>query len=94
MASYTAIAAKHATLAANTADTVTLSSVRQGGEVEVLNRGSDYIYFTVSGTAPTVAGDEAFIVAPSGALKVGAGVWAAGVKLISASATAYSVQAA
>lgn len=87
MASYSAVNAKHATLAADTVDTVTLT----GGDpeaVEILNRGTDPLYFTVNGPAPTVEGDDTIAVAGGQSV-----VWPGGssIRLISASATAYSV---
>lgn len=101
MASYTTTKSTHQTTVADTVDTVTL-----GGDfrqVEVVNRdGADALYFTVdelggpsSDGVPTVAGNNTYVVPASkgAALKVtsykrGTTV----VKLISAVATAYTVQ--
>jgi hypothetical protein len=91
MASYTVTTAKHATLTANTVDTVTFTT---DASVEVFNRGSDYIYFTTDTTTPTVAGDNALVVPPGGALSVSGGNYSDGittVKLIAATSCAYSV---
>jgi hypothetical protein len=95
VATFTVKSAKHATLAANTVDTVTLQSDFR--EVEVLNRGGTELFFTVNGSAPSVTGDNCFVVLAGGALAVPA--WevldgATVVKLISASSCAYSVSSA
>lgn len=62
MASYQGDRAVHAkTLVAATADTVTLS--RRANKVEVLSHdGAAAIYFTVDGSAPTVAGGNTYAV--------------------------------
>lgn len=92
MAAYTVGDAKHATLTAGTVDTVTLG--RNYTAVEVVNRGSDAIYFNANAEPdPTVEGDNTYVVPAGGALM--ARMWSGTttvVKLISASATAYSVQ--
>lgn len=90
MAAYSAALVKHATLAAATVDTVTLGS--DANRVEVYNRGTGDLYFTVSGGTPTVAGDDCYIASSGAALQVD--VPTAGntvVKLISAAAVPYSV---
>lgn len=66
MASYTVARAKHATLAANTVDTVTFTL--EHANVEILNRSAvDYLYARTDGTAPTVAGDDCDAIPPGGA---------------------------
>lgn len=104
MASYTVTSAKHATLAAGVVDTVTITTDISG--VEILNRGADLIYFTTTGATPTVGGDNTYVVPAGGALRIDTtetiGAPSSGgnpatlstaVKLISGSATAYSVSA-
>lgn len=98
MATLTAARAKHATLAASTVDTVTLSA--GGLEVEVINRGTGWINFTTDGSVPTVDGDNTYPVGPNTALKVPAtgydpdpGAEDIVVKLICAAINAYSVVA-
>jgi len=95
MATYAAAKAKHATLTASTVDTVTLSNC---SNVEVLNRGTTELYFTVDGTTPTVAGDNCYIVQAGAALQVPGSSptyvqdrVAIAVKVISSAAVAYSV---
>ena len=62
MATYTKTRTMHATLVAATVDTVTLSVV--SSTVEVVNRGATGdIFLTLDGTAPTVSGDDTFVVA-------------------------------
>jgi hypothetical protein len=57
MASYKIKRRKHATLVANTADTVTLTS--RPTSVELCNYSSSaVIFFRLDGTAPTVSGDD------------------------------------
>jgi hypothetical protein len=87
VANLTAVFAKHATLTAATVDVVMF---QQGTptEIEVYNRGSADIYFRTDGTAPTVAGDDCYVVSAGQSLVIDG---AAAVQLISASATAYSV---
>lgn len=94
MATHSVARAKHATLVAATVDTVNLSG--DTPEVEVLNRGGDYIYFTLDGSVPTSGGDDTYVVPPGSALQVPdwSGAGPSQVKLISASAVAYSVQVA
>ena len=85
--------ARHGTLTAATVATVVLSDTNTG--VEVYNRSSaGYIYFTVNNAAPTVAGNDTFVVGPGQSVSVpDAEVSSVNVKLISATADAYSVTA-
>jgi hypothetical protein len=87
--------AYHGTLTAATVDTVNLSRVY--GRVQVLNRGgANEIYWTTDGTAPTVGGDNCWVV-PSqvGASDIRANSQAQSntcvVKLISTGTPTYSV---
>lgn len=68
MASYTADRVKSATLTSTTVDTVTLNGVWP--KVEVLNRGTGTISFTVDGSTPTGLGDDCYVVLPSTSLVV------------------------
>lgn len=68
MASYSAALVKSATLSGTTVDTVTLTSLYQS--VEVLNRGSNALSFTVGGATPTALGDNCFVVPAGEALAV------------------------
>lgn len=89
--------AKHATLVAATADTVTFPV--DAGTVEVLNRGADFIFATTDrflGAAgdgvPTVLGNNCAVIAPGGSLQVPTTERApVSVRLIAATAVAYSV---
>jgi hypothetical protein len=80
---------------ANTVDTVSFTGDILN--VEVCNRdGAAVIFFRIDGVAPTVAGDNTYVVLPGGALKVHpdlvdivAGIEQ--VQLISSGAAAYSV---
>lgn len=90
MASYSEALSKHATLAAATVDTVTLTvDYRQ---VAVKNRASSGsgIFFTVDGSTPAVLGDDTFLVLPGEELVVSS-LASDAVKLISATADAYTV---
>jgi hypothetical protein len=92
VASYSVVRAKHATLVGATVDTITLS----GGIVNVLvtNRGSTDIYSTFDGTAPTVGGDDSYIILANTSKRVSFGTdQRSVVKLISSSTPAYSVEA-
>lgn len=102
MASYSATASVHKTLTATTVDTVTLT-LDDVQVVEIINRGTtDPLFVTVGLTnavpaAPTVLGNDTLAV-PAGAVRtVRMGGSSPGtdflVKLIAASAVAYSVQA-
>lgn len=88
------LAAHDITLVPSNADVVNFA--RDCAEVEVLNlNGAGIIYFTVDGSAPTVAGKHCHLVpAAAGAGKRvnvrGAGLTT--VKLISAAAASYSVE--
>lgn len=91
MASYAdVVRAKSATLVANTVDTVTFAT--NYGSAEVTNRATTGagIWFRTDGTAPTVAGDDAYWVGAGQSLTVDLGS-ADSVKLISATADAYTV---
>jgi hypothetical protein len=68
MASYTAARVKSATLTGTTVDDVTLAGVWP--RVEVLNRGTGTISFTVNGTTPTALGDNCYVVLPNTSLTV------------------------
>jgi hypothetical protein len=82
--------AKHvAAMTANTMDTITVSG--DSKFIEVANRGSSDIYFTVNGDVPTVGGDNTYIVLASAALIVPSADKPDVVKLISAGTPAYSV---
>lgn len=94
MASYTKTLSTHQTAASGVADTVTLD--KDYDAVEVVNRdGAGAIYFTVDGSAPTIAGDGTYVIpAVIGARKVASVELAAAatvVKLIASAVTAYSV---
>ncbi|MDQ1736542.1 MAG: hypothetical protein QOH56_2793 [Pseudonocardiales bacterium] len=92
MANYTVALATHRTLGAAVVDVVTISP-HQYSNVEVLNRdAAAYLFFRTDGTAPTVAGDDCYVVGPGAALRV-PHPNGQPVKLISASAIAYSVTA-
>ncbi len=94
MANYSVNRAKHATLVAATVDTV--SFVSATAEVEVVNRGTDDIYYTVDGSTPTVGGDDTYIVRGGeavGAPKNFVNPLVAQVKLMSSGSPAYSVEA-
>lgn len=91
MAIYTVSFAKHATLAVSTVDVVNITS-NESDEVVVYNRGATGdIYFTKDGTVPTVAGDDTFVAGPGRAVSIESMSDTDQIKLISASANAYSV---
>lgn len=93
MANYTAARAKHATLAANVADQVTLGY--NCPRVVVQNRStSGYLTVVEGGTAPTLLGDDCYVIGPgqSGTIET-PGVTPTKVGLISDAAVAYSVTA-
>lgn len=90
MANYNVSLAKHATLVAATADSVTFTVPRSS--VEVKNRGtSGDIYFTVNGDTPVSAADNTYFVGPGEGLVVALASASQVVKLISAGTPAYSV---
>lgn len=62
--------------------------------VEIKNRGSVPIFFRLDGTAPTVGGDDAYVVAPGESLQTPS-VFSSpvSVKLIASAACDYSVTA-
>src|SRR5438105_7200776 len=102
MASYSAAVAVHKTTGVATVDTVTLTD--NGSPIEVINRGTvDPLHGRAgltpanSVTDPTVGGDDTFVVPPGGVRTIKIPGASTGtdyvVKLIAASATAYSVQA-
>jgi hypothetical protein len=97
MPTYAVAKSKHATLTVGTVDTVTLPLC---SAVEVLNRSTGEVYFTVNGAAPTVAGDNCYIAQAGQGLQVPLPVaWGQNaptgvtVQLISSQAAAYSVTA-
>lgn len=93
MASYTVRARKHATLAAATVDSVTVTG--PSPTLTVVNRdGAAEITFTVDGSTPVAGADETYVLpAAIGALTVDMpGGATATVKLISAGTPKYSVQ--
>jgi hypothetical protein len=95
VADYDGISSKHAQLAANTVDTVTL--VSDYSQVEVINRdGAAEIYFTVDGAAPTVGGDNTHMI-PAAISGMTANAYAESgsptvVRLISAGTPQYTVR--
>lgn len=100
MATYSAATAVHKTSGVATVDTVTLTA--NAAPLEVVNRGTvDPLYVTVGLTtdvpaAPTVAGDDTYVIPPGGVRTIPVTGATTGtdyvVKLIAASATAYSVR--
>lgn len=95
MATYSAsVAAHRKTLTANTVDTVTLTSVTRGARVDVVNHdASADLFVTTDGSAPAVQGASSYVVPAGGVLNLSLAVGKT-VKLIAASAAAYTVQAA
>jgi hypothetical protein len=100
MADYSAARAVHKTLGAATQDVITLTATTS--LVEIINRGTTDTIFGAAGTFPassvpdaTVAGDDTFAVPPGGVRTITMAQQEADlvVKLITASATPYSVQA-
>lgn len=91
MATYAVSNGKHATLTAATVDTVTLTSTLCQ-VIEIWNRGTtDPIYFTKDGTTPTVGGDNTYVVTAGQRDTVMARATTDTIKLIAATAVAYSV---
>jgi hypothetical protein len=94
MANYSAVRrSKHATLVANTVDTVPFSTKPKS--IEVRNRdASAFIFFRTDGTAPTVNGDDTDLLGPGERLEVDAtNIEPPQVQLISSGTPAYSVRA-
>lgn len=91
MATYTVTVAKHATLTANVVDTVTIN--RNLDSIEVLNRGTAELYFTISpASTVTVGGDNCYLVMPGQAVQIEPpDSRTTTVNLISVAALAYSV---
>lgn len=91
MAAETAIRAQHATLDADTVDTVTLGS--NWAHAEVANWGATArIYFTTNGDAPTVGGDDTYVVGPGQAVTIDTpSASPTVIKLICSAANDYSV---
>lgn len=95
MATYTGIRIKHATLAANTVDTITLDT--DYTSVEILSRdGAAEIYATVDTTiTPTVGGTNCDVLpAAIGSITIDASGYGTPttVSLIASAAVAYSVK--
>ena len=61
MAAVAGVRAAHATLVADTADTVTMSG-GPGRRAEIVNHGDGAIYFRVDGTTAVAAADENEVV--------------------------------
>lgn len=89
MANYKAAWAVHKTTSPAVVDEVTLTS--SSARVEVINRGSDSLFFTLNTLPPTVAGDNTQVVPPGAALDVSAPSGDTVVRIISNSAVDYSV---
>jgi hypothetical protein len=93
MAAYEVALSKHATLAAATVDTVTLTENYKA--VEVKNRGAaGDIYFTMAAVAPVVGANDTYVVGPGESLVLAIPPRPGqpdAVKLISAGTPAYSV---
>lgn len=86
---------EHNTLSASTVDTVTLDAYTYK-QVTVMNRsGSNEIFWTVGGAAPTVEGDDTYVTAASAGATTSKAVNGVNgqvtVKLISSGAEDYSV---
>jgi len=79
-----------ATLVASTADTVTLSEKGRRG-LEIVNHGTDAIYFRTDGTAAVEAADENGVVLGGERLYVGGGGDDATLSVISAGTPTYTV---
>ena len=89
MAAVAGIRSAHATLAASTADTVTLSGGSRKS-AEIVNHGTDAIYFRTDGTAAVEAADENEVVLGSERLSIRLGD-AGEVSVISGGTPTYSV---
>ena len=97
MASYSEALSKHATLAASTVDTVTLTGTFDGQGAAIVTNvtGTAAIYVTGDGSTPTVAGDDTIVIpAVAGAfVRLDfADEGSRAVKLISAGTPGYSVE--
>ena len=93
MATYTVRRSKHATLVANAADTVTLSS--RPNSIELRNFSTTaVIFYRVDGVAPTVSGDDTDRLGPEETLQVDLprDVEPPQVSVISSATPAYSVR--
>lgn len=84
------------TLTISTVDTVTLDRLAQ--HLSVISRdGTSEIWFTIDGSAPTVAGANCYYAGPAASSVIDIGSSAAGtvtVKLISSAAATFAVQVA
>lgn len=89
MTAYSVVVSKHATLVASTEDTVTLA--QDAPRVEIINRGSVDIYVRVDGQTVVLGADDTEIVPASSTLVVETPGTQTVVRLISSSATPYSV---
>ena len=89
MAAVAGIRSAHATLAADTEDVVTLSG-GAGRAAEIVNHGTDAIYFRTDGTAAVSAADENEVVIGSERLSIYLPSSGA-VSVISAGTPTYSV---
>lgn len=90
MAVYEANSIKHATTVAGVVDEITLHN--DYSSFEVINRGTDDLYFRSDGSDPVVGGDDCEIV-PGGAsvLILSPGRKRIRVKVVSVGATPYSI---
>lgn len=88
MSTFTVPLAKHGILTANAVEIVTVKRYA----VEIKNRGTVSIFFRMDGTAPTVAGDDTYVVAPGESLTMDPDYTAyASVKMVASAACDYSV---
>ena len=93
MATYTVRRSKHATLVANTVDTVKFSTKPKTIEVRNLD-STAVIFFRSDGDVPTVSGDDTDRLSPGERLEIdGTSVDPPQVQLISSGTPAYSVRA-
>lgn len=92
MAIYEVHRAKHAVTTANVVDTVVLEDA--SGGFDIINLGPSHLYITINGVNPTVAGDN-FDIIPAGSAQFygDSDRRLPVIKLISATATTYSVVA-
>jgi len=89
MAAVAGIRAAHATLTASTVDTVTMSGGARK-RAELVNQGTDVIYFRTDGTDPVEAADENEVLLGSERLAISMGDDGV-IKLISGGTPTYSV---